>query len=80
MDGAVICVSRVVVSEREKETCCSPEPVRTRTTRAIAPLKMVLKTEFMGDHIGCDRCLTALQVSGEAQYCTQSTIGLPELL
>ena len=26
-DGAVFCVSRVVVSEREKETCCSPEPV-----------------------------------------------------
>ena len=36
-DGAVFCVSRVVVSEREQETCCSPEPVHTRTTRAIAP-------------------------------------------
>ena len=39
MDGAVFCVSRAVVSEREQETCCSPEPVRTRTTRAIAPLR-----------------------------------------
>ena len=39
-DGAVFCVARVVVSEREQETCCSPEPVRTRTTRAIDPLKV----------------------------------------
>ena len=38
MDGVVSCVSRAVVSEREQETCCSPEPVRTQTTRAIAPL------------------------------------------
>ena len=38
-DGAVFRVSRAVVSEREQETCCSPEPVRTRTTRAIAPLR-----------------------------------------
>ena len=37
-DGAVFCVTRVVVSEREQETCCSPEPVCTRTTREIAPL------------------------------------------
>ena len=37
-DSAVFCVSRAVVSEREQETCCSPEPVHTRTTLAIAPL------------------------------------------
>ena len=39
-DGAVFCVTRAVVSKREQETCCSPELVRTRITRAIDPLKM----------------------------------------
>ena len=37
-NGALLCVTRAVVSEREQETCCSPEPVCTRTTREIAPL------------------------------------------
>ena len=35
-DGAVFCVSQAVVSRREQETCCSPELVHTRTTRARA--------------------------------------------
>ena len=37
-DSAMFCVTRAMVSEREQETCCSPEPVRTRTTRVIPPL------------------------------------------
>ena len=30
-DSVVFCVTRAVVSEREQETCCSPELVRTQT-------------------------------------------------
>ena len=30
-DGALFSVSRAVVSEREPETCCSPEPVHVYT-------------------------------------------------